>query len=185
MNDLIPEEPFFNFLKSRIGFLDWVVISGWEPTIQKDLYDFIKKIKDLGFLVKLDTNGRDPDTINKLITDKLIDYVAMDIKNPFSDYKRIVNVELDIDKFKKTASLLQKSWIDYEFRTTIAKNIHDIDIIRRIWEDIKWAKKWYLQNYIDKNILNSAFEWRSFTESELKDFRQIWSEYVEICEIRD
>lgn len=90
----------------------------------------------------------------------MIDYIAMDIKNPFEDYHKIVNVELDIEKFKKTANILQTSGIDYEFRTTIAKNIHNEEIIRKIWEDIKWAKKWYLQNYIDKNILNSAFEWK-------------------------
>lgn len=185
MDDLIPVEPFFNFLKTRIGFLEWVVISGWEPTVQKNLYDFIKRIKELWFLIKLDTNGRDPEIIEKLINEKLIDYIAMDIKNPFEDYYKIVNVELDIEKFKKTANILQTSGINYEFRTTIAKNIHNEEIIRKIWEDIKWAKKWYLQNYIDKNILNSAFEWKSFTEAELKELKKIGSEYVEICDIRE
>jgi pyruvate formate lyase activating enzyme len=184
MTDLISEVAFFNFLKTRVGFLDWVVISGWEPTIQKDLYEFVKKIKDLWFLVKLDTNWRDPKLLKKLIDEKLIDYVAMDVKYPFSKYRDIVWVDEDFSAYKESASILLNSKIDYEFRTTVVKWYHSEEIIREIWEEIKWAKKWYLQSYEEKNILNAVFDGKTFVSEELIKLKVIWSFYADFCEIR-
>ncbi|EKE28365.1 MAG: hypothetical protein ACD_3C00068G0001 [uncultured bacterium (gcode 4)] len=184
MKDLISDVAFFNFLKTRVGFLDWVVISGWEPTIQKDLYSFIKKIKELWYLVKLDTNWRDPDILQKLIDDRMIDYIAMDIKNPFNRYKIITWVEEDMSAYRKSASMIMSSGVDYEFRTTVAKWYHSDEIIKEIWEDIRWAKKWFLQNYEEKNILNSSFDGKPFISEELLKLKLIWSLYTDKCEIR-
>lgn len=184
MHDLIPEKAFFNFLKSRVGFLEWVVISGWEPTIQKDLYDFIKKIKEMWYFVKLDTNGRDPELLQKLINEKLVDYVAMDIKNPFANYPKITWVNDNIKNYIESSKILLEWKIDYEFRTTVVKWYHDEKIIRKIWEDIKWTKKWFLQNYEDKNILNIWFDGKPFTILELVKLKEVWEKYSKKCEIR-
>lgn len=184
MNDLIPEKAFFNFLKTRIGFIDGVIISWWEPTLQKDLYEFIVKVKEMWFLVKLDTNGRDPVLLERLINKKLIDYVAMDIKNPFATYSKITWVEDDINNYIKSSRILINWTLDYELRTTVVKWYHDEEVIKQIWEDIKWAKKWFLQNFEDKNILKTWFDGKTFTVAELEKLKEVWEKYVEICEIR-
>lgn len=182
--DLISEEAFLNFLKSRIWFIDWVVISGWEPTLQKDLYEFVKKIKEMWLLVKIDTNWRDPKIIKKMIDEGLIDYVAMDIKNDIDNYNKIVNVDFKKEDILETISILLEWKIDYEFRTTVVKWVHNEDTMKKIWEMIKWAKKYYLQNYLPKNILNDFFVWDSFTREELNILKKIAEKYVEKCEIR-
>jgi pyruvate formate lyase activating enzyme len=184
MSDLISEVAFFNFLKTRVWFLDWVVISGWEPTIQKDLYEFITKIKELWFLVKLDTNWRDPKLLKKLIDEKLIDYVAMDIKYPFSKYKEICWVDEDFSKYKESVSILLDSSIDYEFRTTVVKWYHSEDIIKEIWEDVRWAARWFLQNYEEKNILNAVFDGKPFLSEELLRLKIVGSFYADFCDVR-
>ena len=122
---LIPEEEIFSYLKKRQGILDGIVISGGEPTVQKDLDQFMRKVKELGYQIKLDTNGSNPDLIKKLLDEELVDYVAMDIKNVLSEYKDVTGVKVLEEKIKKSIKILQKSNIDHEFRTTIIKNIHD------------------------------------------------------------
>lgn len=184
MNDLISETAFFNFLKTRIGIIDWVVITWWEPTIQSDLYDFVVKIKELGFLVKLDTNGSNPRILEKLLKENLLDYVAMDIKNDFSNYSAITWINWDSNIYKKSLELIMNSWVDYELRTTIAKWYHSEDKIKEIGKDIAGAKKWYLQNLEEKNLLNAGFDGKSFTPDELLILQKIGSEYVEVCEVR-
>ena len=106
MSDLIPEEAFLNFLKTRQGLIDGVVITGGEPTLQKDLATFIGKIKALNFLVKLDTNGRDPTLLKELIDEKKVDFVAMDIKYPFDIYSKINGVNEDITKYIECKNIL-------------------------------------------------------------------------------
>jgi len=184
MNDLIPEQAFFNFLKTRIGFIDGVIISGWEPTLQKDLYEFIVKVKEMWFLVKLDTNGRDPVLLERLISKKLVDYVAMDIKNPFTTYSKITWIEDDVTNYIKSSRILIDWTLNYELRTTVVKWYHDEEIIAQIWEDIKWAKKWFLQNFEDKNILKTWFDGKTFTVAELEKLKEVGEKYVEKCEIR-
>jgi pyruvate formate lyase activating enzyme len=120
----IPEEAFFNFLDQRKSILDAVVICGGEPTLQPDLKNFIQKIKNLGFLVKLDTNGHAVDIVRDLIDEKLIDYVAMDIKTSPSKYAELVGVDLGEKYFAShnaMLDLLKNSGIEYEFRTTVIK----------------------------------------------------------------
>ena len=108
-NEIISEEEVFNFLEKRKKMLDGVVITGGEPTIQKDLEDFISKIKNLGYRVKLDTNGSNPKLLESLITQKLIDYVAMDIKNTFYEYENIIKTKTSIDNIKKSIKLIKNS----------------------------------------------------------------------------
>lgn len=153
------------FLKTRIGKLDGVVITGGEPTIHKDLPEFIKEIKGLGFAVKLDTNGTNPEMLNTLIQEKLIDYVAMDIKAPigqYSDkYSEVTCSSVNIDNILKSIEILKNSQIyqnfDYEFRTTVVKSQLTTDDFEEIGELIKGAKKYYLQKFVPSKTLNKTF----------------------------
>src|SRR5699024_7355004 len=107
----------YSFLKKRKGLLDGVVITGGEPTLHKKLPEFIKNIKDMGYLIKLDTNGSNPNMVEELIENKLVDYIAMDIKAPFDEYNNIITKEINIENVKKTFKLLVQNKVDYEFRT--------------------------------------------------------------------
>ena len=123
------EEQVFAFLESRRNQLDAVVITGGEPTLQSDLIDFIKKVKAMGFLVKLDTNGSNPQVLEEIINQKLVDFIAMDIKATFDKYNLVCCVPVDIDNIKKSIDLIKKSGIDFLFRTTYDKSkLFDKDI---------------------------------------------------------
>lgn len=185
IKDFIPEKVFFNFLKTRVWILDWVVICWWEPTINKDLYDFCKNIKDLGFLVKIDTNWQNPEVLERLINDWLVDYLAMDVKNSFSKYALTTQVEEDIEKYKKSIELIKKSWIDYEFRTTLVNPLHTFEDIIEIAKALSWAKKYYLQNYKWGNTLVKDFNWKSFSKSKLKEFKKLSKDYIENVYVRE
>jgi len=164
-DSLIEEDEIISYLKKRQGILDGIVISGGEPTIQKDLDLFMKRVKELGYLIKLDTNGSNPTLIKKLIDEKLVDYIAMDIKNVIEDYKIVTGVKVLEDNIKKSIKILKESNIDHEFRTTIIKNIHDIDKIYKICSYVK-DEKMFLQNFEkSENVLDKDLE--SFTKEEL------------------
>ena len=168
--NLIEEEEVISYLKKRQGILDGIVISGGEPTIQKDLDLFMKRIKELGYLIKLDTNGSNPNLIKKLLDEELVDYIAMDIKNVIEDYKDVTGVKVAEDNIKKSIKLLKMSKIDHEFRTTIIKNIHDIDKINKICSYVK-DEKMFLQNFEQsENVLDKSLE--SFTNKELIDIQK-------------
>jgi pyruvate formate lyase activating enzyme len=122
----VTEETFFDFLEKRKEKLDAVVISGGEPTIQPDLILFIKKIKRLGYLVKLDTNGSNPDILERIIIENLVDYIAMDIKTSYLDYERVTQMRfVDTEKISKSINLIKNSKIEYEFRTTLATGVEE------------------------------------------------------------
>jgi len=184
-NNLIPEKAIFNFLEKRKGLLNWVSICGWEPTIHKDLPEFCKKVKDKWFLVKLDTNGQSPDMIEYLLDNKLIDYIAMDIKNEVWNFSKSSWIELDEKPYLKSIQLILSSNIDYEFRTTVIKWIHNKKIIENISKYIQWCKWYYLQNYKSGNTLDKYFNWESFNEIELEEFKIIWKKYIEKVWIRN
>ena len=120
-DSLIPEEKLFQFLEGRSSQLDGVVISGGEPTIQPDLPIFIYRIKAMGFLVKLDTNGSQPEVLNELLENNFVDYIAMDIKAPFAIYDRLTGVHTPIRQIKKSIELIAQSGVAHEFRTTVVK----------------------------------------------------------------
>ncbi len=186
-NYLIPEEAFFNFLKTRKGLLDWVSICGGEPTLRPDLYDFAKKIKAMWFLVKLDTNGRDYQIVKRMIQDKILDYVAVDIKHSMhklEDAIWVVEGPKFFNNYQKLLQTLLESKIEYEYRTTVAKGLHTSDDIENMAVYIRWAKHYYLQNYIGGNTLNPNFWGTPFSDEELEEFKKIAEPYVQHCEIR-
>lgn len=159
------EEEIFEYLNLRKNILDGVVITGGEPTVQKDLKSFIKKIKDLGLLVKLDTNGGNPKVLQELIDEKLVDYVAMDIKNIFNKYNITAGKKINLDNIKKSIEILKASKIDYEFRTTIIKEMHSLDDIINICKLVGNAK-YYLQNFEDsENVIDHSLH--GFSREEL------------------
>ena len=159
------EEEIFEYLNLRKNILDGVVITGGEPTVQKDLKGFIKKIKDLGLLVKLDTNGGNPKVLQELIDEELVDYVAMDIKNIFNKYNITAGKKINLDNIKKSIEILKASKIDYEFRTTIIKEMHSLDDIISICKLVGNAK-YYLQNFEDsENVIDHSLH--GFSREEL------------------
>ena len=163
---LIEEEEVLSYLKKRKGIIDGLVISGGEPTVQKDLIDFIKKVKELGFLVKLDTNGSNPKVLKELLSNKLIDYVAMDIKYVLDDYKVVAGVKALVNNLEESIKLIKESNIEHEFRTTIIKNIHDIDVILKICKYIGKDENYYLQNFEQSEfVVDKSLE--SFSNDEL------------------
>ena len=151
------EQHVLDFLNSRKGKLDAVVVSGGEPTLQKDLPEFFKKIKSKGFLTKLDTNGTNPDVVKKLVHKGLVDYIAMDIKAPVEKYHLITNTCTDIEKIKESIDFIMNCGVDYEFRTTVVKSSLDEKDLENIGKTIKGAKRYYLQKFVATKTLNPAF----------------------------
>lgn len=147
---------FLEFLKSRQGKLDAVVITGGEPCLQKDLKEFILEIKKPGFLVKLDTNGSFPEVLEEVLP--CVDYVAMDIKANLEKYQAITRSKIDTAKIQKSINLIMNSGVDYEFRTTVVKSQLGIEDFLKISEMIKGAKKYYLQKFLPTKLLNPEFE---------------------------
>lgn len=187
IKDFIPKEVFFNFLKTKIWILDWVVICWGEPTIQSDLEGFLEDIKKLWFLVKLDTNWQNPILLKRLIEKKLVDYVAMDIKWDFNDEKlqKLIKIKpFDIKNYLNSIEIIISSDIDYEFRTTLVKNYHNLDDFFKVVSQIKQAKKYFLQNYRSWFTLKENFDWKSFSSKELLDFKEIALKYIGDVKIR-
>jgi pyruvate formate lyase activating enzyme len=184
LEDVYDPEKILKFLKSRIGKLDAVVITGGEPLLYDDLEPFIKSIKALGLLVKLDTNGLLPDKLKKLISHGVIDYISMDIKYPEGDYITFTG-ENSLKHVKESINLIMDSGIDYEFRTTYVKGIHTLEASVAIGEMIKGAKQYYIQNFrAGKTINPTLSDQNSFTERELKVLKKNIKPYVLNVEIR-
>lgn len=153
----IPEEKFFSFLDTRQGLLDGVVVSGGEPTIWPDLPKFMAKIKEKGFLTKLDTNGTSPEMLEELFDKKLIDYVAMDVKMPLDEYNEFVGAKVSGDDLRRSVELVKNSGVDYEFRTTVVDEFHDEGVMKRIFDDIGKVKKFTIQNFRPEKTLDTKF----------------------------
>ena len=170
----IPEEKVFNFLDTRKGLLDGVVVSGGEPTIWPDLPDFITKIKEKRFLVKLDTNGTCPAMLEKLFYEKLVDYVAMDIKMPLGEYEVLAGANPPKEVLAKSVELIKNSGVDYEFRTTVIDEFHDEDVMKRIFDDIGDVKKFTIQNFRPEKTLCAKFgNFSPCDEVKLRSFEKI------------
>lgn len=181
----IPEKEILNFLKKRRGKIEGVVICGGEPTIQKDLSLFLKKIKKMNFLVKLDTNGYLPNALKNLIKKKLVDYIAMDIKGPKEKYEKYCGKKIDLKKIEDSIKTIKSSGLDYEFRTTIAPGITETDIIK-IANWIGPAKKYFLQEfYKEKEIINPEIKKLPILKREkLKGIIKKIHKKFEICKLR-
>ncbi len=147
---LMDEEDFFSFLKKRQGILEGVCVTGGEPLLQKDIAPFLRRIKDLGFAVKLDTNGCFPNLLRALVEDGLVDFVAMDIKNSPARYGQTAGIpDFDLTPIQESVSFLLSGAVDYEFRTTVAAQLHDEESFRDIARWIAGAKRYALQEFKD------------------------------------
>jgi pyruvate formate lyase activating enzyme len=182
----ISEQNFFDFLDTRKKFLDGVVITGGEPTIYKDLPDFIKKIKQKGFLVKLDTNGTNPEMLQYLINNKLVDYFAMDIKNSPEKYDATTNKKIDINKIEKSIDLIMDSGIKYEFRTTAMPRLIKKEDFLKIGVWLKGAKKYCLQQFKSMGeLIDESFRTeKTYSEAELNQFKELLKPYFDEIEVR-
>jgi len=181
----IPEEEIFTFLEERKGKLDAVSITGGEPTLQKDLIDFIIKSKKMGFLVKLDTNGSNPEILKKIFKKGIVDYISMDVKAPPEKYSDISGSKIDTSKIKNSIELIKNSGLNYEFRTTLVKDQLTPEDIEDIGKFIKGAKNYVLQKFIPKNTLDPEFlKKETYSEKEFEEFRIKLEKYVEVCKVR-
>jgi len=173
-----------SFLRKRVGILDGVVISGGEPTLMPDLKEKIKAIKELGYSVKLDTNGTNPNVVKDLIDNKLIDYVAMDIKNSLNKYSLTTGTNsLNLDNIVKTIFILQNSNIDYEFRTTLIEEFHNENDISEMAILLKGSKKLFLQKFkISDGVINKNLH--PVNEDLANKFVKILSATIDHVELR-
>ena len=179
----IPEAEVYHFLESRKGRLEAVCITGGEPTLQQDLTQFIEKVRTLGYKVKLDTNGTNPTKIKELLDNNLVDYIAMDIKNSWNKY----NISTDTDHISKellnqSIDYIMQSNCDYEFRTTIMRELHTKEDILSICKRIQGAKAYYIQPYRESpEVIHPVYS--SYSRQELEYFLHIATPYVKKCAI--
>lgn len=183
--DEISEDEFFSFLEKRKGMLDGVCITGGEPLMQNDIYPFIQRIKDMGFLLKLDTNGSFPEKMKMLIDAGLIDKVAMDIKNCREKYNATIGIKNDIlPQVEKSMDILLFGNIDYEFRTTVIKEYHTADDIEKICARIKGAKAYYIQPFTDSGNLISDLPLNPPDKDTLLKMQELARKYIPEAALR-
>ncbi|PJE57621.1 MAG: anaerobic ribonucleoside-triphosphate reductase activating protein [Candidatus Portnoybacteria bacterium CG10_big_fil_rev_8_21_14_0_10_38_18] len=181
----ISEKEFFDFLDSKKGLIDGICITGGEPTFQLDLIDFIKKIKNKGFLIKLDTNGSNPEILEKLIKENLLDFIAMDIKSSQNNYSKAAGVKVDLGKINKSIDLIKNSNIDYEFRTTVVPGLVGKKDIEEIGKWLKGTKNFALQQFQNKKVLDKEFEKiQPYSEETLKEFKKMLEKNIKKVELR-
>ena len=149
----IPEQEVLDFLASRRGLLDGVVLTGGEPLLQPDAADFLRKVRELGFAVKLDTNGTNPDMLEALAQEGLLDYAAMDIKNSPDRYAETCGGVDLLGPVKRSAALMMAGAVDYEFRTTVCAPLHTPEEMAGIGRWLKGAKRYFLQPFVDSGEL--------------------------------
>jgi len=179
----ISEEEILSFLKERKEWLDAVVITGGEPTLYYELKDFILKIKELGYLVKLDTNGSRPEHLKELLP--IIDYIAMDIKGPIEKYDAPAQVEVDEKKIKESIEMIKNSNIDYEFRTTVLPEFFSVEDAYAIGRLLEGSKKYVLQQFRPGTTLDSSYnDKKGYSKEELENFHHILEKNIKIVEIR-
>ncbi len=183
-NNKIDFNEILAYLKERKRMLDAVVISGGEPTLMNDLIEKCKIIKELGYKIKLDTNGTNPKVIKYLIDNDLVDHIAMDIKGSFSNYHEIVGLpKVNLENIKESINILKTSGISYEFRTTLVKEFHDEEKIKEMKEIVKGAKKMYLQHFVSSSYCINP-NLHDISLEEAKRFEEILSDSVEFISLR-
>ncbi len=180
----LSEAEILAFLQKRKNVLSGVCITGGEPTLQPDLPEFIRKIKEMGYLVKLDTNGYRPEVLKDLLEEKLLDYVAMDIKNAKYKYDASVGkCKIDITRIEESVALLKDGYIPYEFRTTVVKELHTREDFEAIGEWIQGARVYFLQSYRDNdNVIQKGCS--AYNKEELVYFVKILQKYIARVELR-
>lgn len=183
--ETIPTEDFFAFLASRAGRLEGVCVSGGEPTMMADLADFIRRIKSMGFLVKLDTNGSHPAVLRQLINENLLDYVAMDIKNSPEKYEQTAGIisSEPILAVKESAATLLEGRVPYEFRTTVMRELHSREDMAKIGQWLSGAERYFLQNYRPEgDLILGGFT--SLTPEEMQGLLSETKKYIPAAAIR-
>ena len=180
----IPEDEIFEFLESRRGKLDGVFISGGEPTMHDDLPDLIRRCKNMGFRVKLDTNGTHPDMLRDILAEGLVDFIAMDIKGPLSKYSQIAARPVNLDAIKESIRLIKT--IDHEFRTTIVKGQLEVDDFEAVGELVDGAQRFALHYFLTgPTLVSPQFRDRvSFSPDEMEQAKQIMLRHVAECVVR-
>ena len=180
----LPEEEFFSFLSKRVNVLEGVCVSGGEPTLAEDLLPFLEKIKKLGFAVKLDTNGTRPDVLSEAINSGLVDYVAMDIKNSKEGYAKTVGLsDFDLSDVILSTEILMGGKVDFEFRTTLVRELHSEEDIRSIGEWLSGDEKYFIQTFRDSGdlILNT---FSGYAEKETEYLLKLLKAYIPNAQIR-
>jgi pyruvate formate lyase activating enzyme len=181
----IDQGDIFEYLETRRIWIDGVCITGGEPTLHEGLPGFCRKLKNNGFLVKVDTNGTNPEMLEKLVKKKLVDYIAMDIKGPPERYAEISGVPVDIEKIKKSVEIIRNSGIDYEFRTTVLPRLIKERDLESIGEWLNGSKRYALQQFRSMVTLDKSYEKEtSYSEERMKRFEEILKPYFETVEVR-
>lgn len=182
--ETISEEDFFTFLGKRRGLLDGVAVTGGEPTLYRNLPEFLARIRDMGFAVKLDTNGNHPQMLAQLLDAGLIDYVAMDIKNSPERYGETIGIPgFDVSNISASIALLMNGPTDYEFRTTVVKEFHDDSVFPAIGQWLAGAKRYYLQCFVDRDtVLQEGLH--APLETDLKQYLRLIQPYVKEAGLR-
>ena len=184
--EVISEDDVLSYLDKRKKLLDGLSITGGEPLMQEGLADFIRKVRALGYAVKLDTNGTYPDRLKALLDEGLLDYVAMDLKNSEGEYPKtagISNTAL-ISRVKESTALLMASGVTYEFRTTLVKGLHTENSLREALEMIRGAERYYLQRFTDSGDLIAPEGLSAFSYDEMRRFLEIAKEVIPTAALR-
>ncbi len=177
-------EDFFAFLEKRKNRLDGVCVTGGEPLLQKDISGFLERIKRMGFLVKLDTNGSFPGRLKNLVSSGLVDYAAMDIKSSFSHYGDAAGIpRLELEPVRESISFLLSGKVEYEFRTTVVKELHNREVLLEAAGEIAGASRYYLQQFVDSgNLIRHGLT--AYNAEEMYCLKELVSPYVKFCGVR-
>ena len=181
---VVPMEEVMGVLRKRRGILEGVCITGGEPTLTSDLREFILRVRELGYLVKLDTNGYRPEVLENLLAEGLLNYVAMDIKSSPENYARVAGLPgLDLQRIRHSVELLMEAGVDYEFRTTVAQGLHTREDIEAIGRWLQGCRRYFLQNYREsEQVMMPVFA--GFSREQLENFRRLLLEYIPQVGIR-
>ena len=185
----IEEQEFFSFLKKRRGILEGVCVTGGEPLLQADIAEFLARVKALGYLVKLDTNGSFPEKLRSLTEAGLLDYVAMDIKNSPENYAATAGLQdggsgaILLERVRESASYLLEKHVDYEFRTTVVRELHEEQDFLRIGEWLQGAERYFLQGFVDSGDLICQ-GLHGYTAEEMRQFCKLIGDKVPSVQVR-
>lgn len=184
-NECLTDDEVFGFLQKRRGVLDGVAVTGGEPLLHADMPEFLARVKELGYKIKLDTNGSNPELLSEIIKNKLVDRVAMDIKNAPEEYARTIGLEsFDIAPVERSKEMLLSGEMDYEFRTTVVKGIHTKESLIGAAKWIEGAKEYYLQQFKDSGNLILPDGLTAYDEKQMHALADAVRDYVPTVEVR-
>lgn len=184
-DECLTDDEVFGFLKKRRGVLDGVAVTGGEPLLHADMPEFLARVKELGYKIKLDTNGSNPELLSEIVKNKLVDRVAMDIKNAPEEYARTIGLKsFDIAPVERSKEMLLRGDIDYEFRTTVVKGIHTKESLIGAAKWIEGAKEYYLQQFKDSGNLILPDGLSAYDEKQMHALADAVREYVPTVEVR-